>query len=79
MQIYVAEGNQRPIEVAAGAGRNGRVEEHHGVVKGRGDVELALGSGDKASGGSARWDRSVKAEKVVAWFMTSRTPQPITR
>ena len=42
LQIFVAEGNQRPIEVAAGVGRNGRVEEDYRVVEGRGYVELAF-------------------------------------
>jgi hypothetical protein len=42
LQIFVAEGNQRPIEVAAGVARNGRVEEDHRVVEGRGYVELAF-------------------------------------
>jgi len=42
LQIFVAEGNQRPIEVAAGVGRDGRVEEDDRVVEGRGDLELAF-------------------------------------
>jgi hypothetical protein len=36
LQIFVAEGYQRPIEVAARVARNGRVKEDHRVVEGRG-------------------------------------------
>ncbi|MNX85569.1 hypothetical protein D3C86_1174130 [compost metagenome] len=42
LQIFVAEGDQRPVEVAAGVGRNGRVEEDHRVVEVRGYFELAF-------------------------------------
>ncbi len=42
MQIFVAKGNQRPIEVAAGVGGNDRVEKDHRVVEVRGYVELAF-------------------------------------